>query len=117
MVFYFLFSGNKLMFLVEMIGSYKDRAWVSQSSLFNYKGIESFKTYAQNKVDRAVTKIDKERLAERFQLKVSLNRREKWEEAIANADLIIRNLESPKYLTKKQNDSFPKRKVIVIFNL
>ena len=100
------------MYLVEMIGSYKDRAWVSQSSLFSYKGIESFKTYAQDQVDRAVAKSDKERLAERFQLKVANNRRDEWEHAISNADLIIKNLESPKSLTKKQiTSSFTKRKV------
>lgn len=82
------------MYLVEMIGCYKERAWVSHSSLFSYKGIESFKTYAQDQVDRALAKIDKERLAERFQLKVALNRRDEWEQAITDADLIIKNVES-----------------------
>lgn len=85
--------GNKEMYLVEMIGAFKERAWVSQSSLFKYKGIESFKTYAQDQVDRAETKLEKERLAERFQLKVSPTRRDDWDQSIVEADLIIKKNE------------------------
>lgn len=80
-----------------MIGTYKERAWVKESSLFKYNGIESFKTYAQDQVDRAETKLDKERLAERFQLKVSLNRRDDWDNAITQADLIIKQSQEIKF--------------------
>lgn len=46
-------------------------------------------------MDRALSKSAKEKLAERFQLKVALNRRDQWEQAIEQADLyLLRNLDS-----------------------
>jgi len=66
-----------------------ERAWLAQANVFRYKGIESFKIYAQEQVDRA-----KEKLTERFQLKVALNRRDQWEQAIEQADLHLRAGES-----------------------
>ena len=57
-----------------------------ESGLIEYKGIEAFKTYAQDQVDQAPTKSQKEKLAERFQLKVALTRREHWERAVEEAD-------------------------------
>lgn len=95
------FKGNKLMYFVEFFGSSNERSWTFDSNLFKYDGIESFKTYAQDQVDRAITKSDKEKLAERFQLKVALNRREHWEEAIKQADLYLEAIRSNK---KSSND-------------
>ena len=60
--------------------------------LFSYLGIEGFKTYAQYQVDQAGTKSTKEKLAEKFQLKVALSRREHWEQAVAEADSLLDKL-------------------------
>lgn len=94
------------MYYVEFIGPFKERTWVLDLNIFKYDGIESFKTYAQNQVDRAVTKSDKEKLAERFQLKVALNRREQWQKAVDQADYLNRL-----YNSQNQNGFSVKRKV------
>lgn len=85
---------NNQMYFIEFFGPLVERAWLSQSSIFRYKGIESFKIYAQDQVDRALSKSAKEKLAERFQLKVALNRRDQWEQAIEQADFYLKTLES-----------------------
>ena len=82
------------MYFIEFFGPLKERAWLSYHSIFIYKGIESFKIYAQDQVDRATSKTAKEKLAERFQLKVALNRRDQWEVAIEQADMYLKNFES-----------------------
>jgi hypothetical protein len=76
----------KRMFYVKFFGPSVEHAWVNESCLIEYKGIESFKTYAQDQVDQAPTKSQKEKLAERFQLKVALTRRDHWERAVDEAD-------------------------------
>ena len=48
-----------------------------------------FKAYAQNQVDLATSKSVKEKLADRFQLKVALSRREQWEGAVEEADMFL----------------------------
>jgi len=53
------------------------------------KGVELFKAYAQNQVDLATSKSVKEKLAEKFQLKVALTRREQWEGAVEEADMFL----------------------------
>jgi len=82
------------MYFIEFFGPQAERAWLAQANVFRYKGIESFKIYAQDQVDRALSKAAKEKLAERFQLKVALNRRDQWEQAIEQADLYLRAGES-----------------------
>lgn len=82
------------MYFIEFFGPQVERAWLCQDSIFRYKGIESFKIYAQDQVDRASSKSVKEKLAERFQLKVALNRRDQWEQAIEQADLYLKTQES-----------------------
>lgn len=79
------------MYFIQFFGIQSEYAWVRQGCLFSYKGIESFKKYAQDQVDRARSKADKEKLAERFQLKVANNRRKQWEDAIKLADEYIKN--------------------------
>lgn len=74
------------MFYVEFFGPSVEHAWVAEGGLIEYKGIEAFKTYAQDQVDQAPTKSQKEKLAERFQLKVALTRRDYWEQAVEEAD-------------------------------
>lgn len=76
----------KRMFYVEFFGPSVEHAWVAEGGLIEYKGIEAFKTYAQDQVDQAPTKSQKEKLAERFQLKVALTRRDHWEHAVKEAD-------------------------------
>lgn len=82
------------MYFIEFFGPLKERAWLSCHSIFRYKGIESFKIYAQDQVDRATSKAAKEKLAERFQLKVALNRRDQWEVAIEQADMYLKTSEA-----------------------
>jgi hypothetical protein len=77
---------QKRMYFVEFFGPSTEYAWVSEGSLIEYCGIEAFKTYAQDQVDQAPTKSQKEKLAERFQLKVALTRRDHWEQAVEEAD-------------------------------
>ena len=93
------------MYYVEFFACPQEHAWVKQSCLFSYKGIEAFKTYAQAQVDRASSKTTKERLAERFQLKVATNRRQQWEEAIKLADQYINNLTIERRTSVKQATS------------
>lgn len=94
--FYHVVEGDKLMFHVEFMGGTKERGWVHETNMFKYDGIDSFKTYAQDQVDRAVSKMEKEQLAERFQLKVSLNRKENWQRAVQCADDFVRSIKNLK---------------------
>lgn len=80
---------TKRTFYVEFFGPAVEHAWVAEGCLIEYKGIEAFKTYAQDQVDQAPTKSQKEKLAERFQLKVALTRRDHWEKAVEEADKAI----------------------------
>lgn len=84
----------KRMFYVEFYGPSVEHAWVAEGGLIEYKGIEAFKEYAQNQVDQAPTKSQKEKLAERFQLKVALTRREQWEQAVEEADEVLNRKKS-----------------------
>jgi hypothetical protein len=86
---------TKRTFYVEFFGPAVEHAWVAEGCLIEYRGIEAFKTYAQDQVDQAPTKSAKEKLAERFQLKVALTRRDHWETAVEEAD---------EALTKKRAD-------------
>jgi hypothetical protein len=80
---------SKLSYFLRFYGPLNESAWVIESNLIEYKGIEAFKTYAQDQVDQALTKAAKEKLAERFQLKVALSRREHWERAVKEADVAL----------------------------
>lgn len=82
-------SGNarpKRLYFVVFYGSTADFAWVSDATIIAYQGVEAFTQYAQEIVDKAVTKSQKEQLTERFQLKVTIGRREDWESAVREAD-------------------------------
>ena len=86
---YFSCLGNaraKRMYFVVFYGSTADFAWVSDAAIIEYQGVEAFTKYAQEIVDKAVTKSQKEQLTERFQLKVTIGRREDWEMAVRQAD-------------------------------
>ena len=79
----------KRTYFVSFYGSTADFAWVPDSTVIPYQGVEAFTTYAQKAVDKAVTKNQKEQLTERFQLKVTMSRREDWESAVKEADLAL----------------------------
>jgi hypothetical protein len=74
------------MYFVVFYGSTADFAWVSDAAIIAYQGVEAFTKYAQETVDKAQTKSQKEQLTERFQLKVTIGRREDWEMAVREAD-------------------------------
>jgi hypothetical protein len=74
------------MYFVVFYGSTADFAWVSDAAIIAYQGVEAFTKYAQEAVDKAQTKSQKEQLTERFQLKVTIGRREDWEQAVRQAD-------------------------------
>ena len=76
----------KRMYFVVFYGSPADFAWVSDAAVIGYQGVEAFTKYAQELVDKAQTKSQKEQLTERFQLKVTIGRREDWEKAVREAD-------------------------------
>jgi hypothetical protein len=90
MMFFFSLSlGNarpKRMYFVVFYGSTADFAWVPDAAIIPYQGVEAFTRYAQETVDKAQTKSQKEQLTERFQLKVTISRREDWEMAVREAD-------------------------------
>ncbi|CAF3440744.1 unnamed protein product [Rotaria sp. Silwood1] len=80
----------KRMYFVVFYGSTADFAWVSDAAIIPYQGVEAFTKYAQETVDKAQTKSQKEQLTERFQLKVTIGRREDWEMAVREADEAIK---------------------------
>jgi hypothetical protein len=85
----FCFLGTtraKRMYFVVFYGSTADFAWVPDAAIIPYQGVEAFTKYAQETVDKALTKSQKEQLTERFQLKVTISRREDWEMAVREAD-------------------------------
>lgn len=86
-------SGNtraKRMYFVVFYGSTADFAWIPDAAIIPYKGVEEFIKYAQETVDRAQTKGQKEQLTERFQLKITISRRDDWEMAVREADEAIK---------------------------
>ncbi|CAM4802181.1 unnamed protein product [Rotaria magnacalcarata] len=80
----------KRMYFVVFYGSTADFAWVPDAAIIPYQGVEAFTKYAQEIVDKAQTKSQKEQLTERFQLKVTIGRREDWEMAVREADETIK---------------------------
>ena len=90
-IIFSFFIDERLAYFVEFFGTCSISAWSLDENIFSYDGIESFKTYAQDQVDRAPTKLAKEKLAEKFQLKVATNRRDQWERAIEQANSYLRN--------------------------
>ncbi|CAF5029289.1 unnamed protein product, partial [Rotaria socialis] len=78
------------MYFVVFYGSTADFAWVPDAAIIPYQGVEAFTKYAQEIVDKAQTKSQKEQLTERFQLKVTIGRREDWEMAVREADETIK---------------------------
>jgi hypothetical protein len=89
-------SKPKRMFYVEFFGPSVEHAWVFESFLIEYRGVEAFKTFAQDQVDQALSKSAKEKLAERYQLKVALSKRDNWEMAVKEADVALNGPSSRK---------------------
>jgi len=80
-------SSSKRYVYVEFFGPISENAWISEASLITYNGVEAFKIYAQDQVDQAIAKSTKEKLADKYQLKISLSKRDQWEKAVQEADM------------------------------
>jgi hypothetical protein len=102
--FFKVLDNTSIYYYVELFGYSKERAWASANDMFAFDGIESFKKYAQNQVDLAPTKQDKEKLAERFQLKVSMSKRKQWDNAVELADKHANKLKSLKRKREQTDD-------------
>lgn len=102
---------QKCSYYVLFFGPSFEHAWVGESCLIEYKGIEAFKSYAQNLVDQASTKSRKERLAEKFQLKIASSRKEQWEQGVREADFALSKLvtERKLYFLKKYSNKQKKK--------
>ena len=97
-------GNNERYFLVELFsGPSDEKVWLAAEAVFSYNGIESFKAYAQSEVDKAPTKAAKEKLVDRYQLKVSMNRREQWETAVKLADAFVQKEAELKRKIAKSN--------------
>lgn len=110
---------QKCSYYVLFFGPSFEHAWVGESCLIEYKGIEAFKSYAQNLVDQASTKSRKERLAEKFQLKIASSRKEQWEQGVREADFALSKLvtERKLYFLKKYSNKQKKKSNLKIFFL
>ena len=93
----------KLVFYVEFFGPSSEHAWIPEGCLIEYAGIDAFKKHAQTQVDLAANKSSKDKLAERFQLKVALNRKQQWEQAVKEADQLLKQSlqDRHEFFTKK----------------
>lgn len=80
---------QKSMYYVEFFGPSIEHAWVFESCLSEYKGVEAFKSYALDQVNQQTNKSVKEKLTEKYQLKVTLPKRDQWEKALREADGLI----------------------------
>ena len=110
---------QKCSYYVLFFGPSFEHAWVGESCLIEYKGIEAFKSYAQNLVDQASTKSRKERLTEKFQLKIASSRKEQWEQGVREADFALSKLvtERKLYFLKKYSNKQKKKSNLKIFFL
>ena len=71
---------------VTFLGPSSEYAWVPESSVISYNGIEAFKSHAQTQVNTGKTKSLREKIAERYQLKVAHSYSDQWEQAVFEAD-------------------------------
>lgn len=83
-------SRPKRSFYVQFFGPSVEHAWVPEGNIIEYKGLQSFKDYVQQQIDKAVSKSAKDKMNEKFSLKISPLKREEWEQAIAEADGLMR---------------------------
>ncbi|CAF0822204.1 unnamed protein product [Brachionus calyciflorus] len=82
-------SRPKRSYYVEFFGPSIEHAWVPEGNIIEYKGIEEFKAYTQEQIDRANSKSAKDKLTEKFSLKITLPKRDGWDQAIVEADSFI----------------------------
>nr|QDF21440.1 histone-lysine N-methyltransferase NSD2 isoform X1 [Brachionus koreanus] len=83
-------SRPKRSFYVQFFGPSVEHAWVPEGNIIFYKGLQSFKAYAQQQIDKAVSKSAKDKMNEKYSLKISMPKREEWDQAIAEADSLMR---------------------------
>ncbi|CAF1472394.1 unnamed protein product [Rotaria sp. Silwood1] len=77
---------KKRIYFVYFFGPAFEYTWTNANALIAYSGLDEFIKQAEISVQKATKKIEQETLANRYQLKVSANKRVDWDKAIAEAD-------------------------------
>ncbi|CAF0871218.1 unnamed protein product [Didymodactylos carnosus] len=78
--------GSKRQYFVYFYGPYFEYSWVFTASLLKYSGLDDFIRNAETAVQQATSRLEQEKLANRYQLKVSVQNRPRWDGAIADAN-------------------------------
>lgn len=97
---------------VLFFGPTTEHAMILENLTVEYQGLESFKLFAQAEVDKMNSKSAKEKLAERYKLKIPKTRGNDWLQAIEEADQALgvpehdrqRTFFSPEVKLKKEMD-------------
>lgn len=79
----------KRMLYVEFYGLGVEHAWVAESCVLVYEGLEHFKEFTQRQIDAQTTKSSREKSALKYSLKVPVTRRRDWDAAVKEADLAL----------------------------
>ncbi|CAF1356785.1 unnamed protein product [Rotaria sordida] len=77
---------KKRLYFVYFFGPAFEYAWTNANSLIAYSGLDEFIRQAQICVQNATKKSEQEALANRYELKVTANKRADWDKAIEEAD-------------------------------
>ncbi|CAF4179623.1 unnamed protein product, partial [Rotaria sordida] len=77
---------KKRLYFVYFFGPAFEYAWTNANSLIAYSGLDEFIRQAQICVQNATKKSEQEALANRYELKVTANKRVDWDKAIQEAD-------------------------------
>lgn len=91
-VYFRLIGGSKpkRSYYVQFFGPSVEHAWVPEGNIISYQGLQEFKVYSQQQIDKAMSKSAKDKMSEKFSLsKIAPNKREEWEQAIAEADRLV----------------------------
>ena len=97
----------KKLIYVEFLDTAMAHAWVPLSNLVPYNGVEHFKTTFQELADQAVRKSAKDRILERYSLKMTAYKQEFWDKAIIEADDLLKLTpeQRKKAILKKHEDA------------
>lgn len=83
-------SRPKRSYYVQFFGPSVEHAWVPEGNIIAYQGLEDFKAYGQQQIDKAVSKSAKDKMSEKFSFsKITPLKRDEWEQAIAEADKLV----------------------------
>ncbi|CAF4369450.1 unnamed protein product, partial [Rotaria sp. Silwood2] len=81
---------KKRLYFVYFFGPAFEYAWIHANTLIPYSGLEEFIRHAQTSVQKATKKFEQEALANRYELKVTANKRPDWDKAIEEADQALK---------------------------